>query len=50
MEGMFLMSEVPLYHARPFEPYPSIVLGAIVSFLEPFRENLSPKVVGIFKN
>jgi hypothetical protein len=36
-------------HARPFEPYPRVVLGAIGSFLEPFRGHLSPKVIKIFK-
>ena len=36
-------------HARPFEPYPKLVLGAVSSFLEPFRGHLSPKVIQIFK-
>ena len=37
-------------HARPFEPCPSVVLGAIVSLLGPFCGHLSPKVVNIFQN
>ena len=38
------------HHARPFEPYPKEVLGAVRTFLEPFRGHLSPKVIKIFKN
>ena len=34
----------PRSHARPFAPYRSVVLGAIVSFLEPFCEHLSPEI------
>ena len=37
-------------HARPFEPYPKLVLGAVSSFLEPFRGHLSPKIKKIFEN
>ena len=37
-------------HARPFEPYPKDVLGAVRTFLEPFRGHLSPKVIKIFEN
>jgi len=36
-------------HKRPFEGYPSLVFGAIASFLEPFCEHLSPKGDQIFK-
>jgi hypothetical protein len=38
------------HHARPFEPYPKLVLGAVISFLEPFRGHLSPKVIKLFTN
>ena len=38
------------YHARPFEPYPKDGLGAVRTFLEPFRRHLSPKVIQIFRN
>jgi hypothetical protein len=37
-------------HARPFEPCPVPVLGAVCPFLEPFRGHLSPKVIKIFQN
>jgi hypothetical protein len=37
-------------HARPFEPYPVPVLGAVCPFLEPFRGHSSPKVVKTFQN
>ena len=33
-----------LFHRRPYVGYPSLVLGAIASFLEPFCGNLSPKI------
>ena len=39
-----------LAHARPFEPDPFLVLGAVSSFLEPFRGHSSPKVIKIFQN
>ena len=31
-------------HRRPYVGYPSLVLGAIASFLEPFRGRLSPNI------
>ena len=35
------------FHARPFEPYPVPVLGAVFPLLERFRGHLSPKVIKI---
>ena len=37
-------------HARPFGPYPVLVLGAVSSLLEPFRGHLSPKVIKILQH
>ena len=33
-----------LHHRRPLVGYPVLVLGAISSFLEPFRGHLTPNV------
>ena len=40
----------PCTHARLFERYPMLVLGALCSFMEPFCRHLSPKVLQIFIN
>ena len=42
--------ETVVDHARPFEPYPKDVLGAVRTFLEPFHGHLWPKVIKIFKD
>ena len=47
--GCSLLESSKRSHARPFEPYPKDVLGAVRTFLEPFRGRLSPKVIKILK-
>ena len=40
---------MPRVRARYFMGNPDLALGAVTSFLEPFREYSSPKVAKLFK-